>query len=149
VTDGAAFAALLTPQMRGSKPRPAPNTGLQPSPSATAPDKTNAGRPCSLPGSNEAANCTFERVEILPHNIGYLKLNSFPDVSVCQRTHVVECAHLCPVSIGKPHGSVKNYFRTGMSQKQVTVETISSSEINRRVRSRFSDTIPQSVPCGG
>ena len=31
-------------------------------------------------------NCTFERVEILPHNIGYLKLNWFPDVSVCEAT---------------------------------------------------------------
>jgi hypothetical protein len=31
-------------------------------------------------------NCTFEKVEILPHNIGYLKLNSFPDTSVCQST---------------------------------------------------------------
>jgi C-terminal processing protease CtpA/Prc len=28
-------------------------------------------------------NCTFEKVEILQHNIGYLKFNSFPDVSIC------------------------------------------------------------------
>ena len=28
-------------------------------------------------------NCTFEKVEILPHGIGYLKLNSFPDPAVC------------------------------------------------------------------
>ncbi len=34
----------------------------------------------------EQSNCTFEKVEILPHNIGYLKLNSFPDRSVCQPT---------------------------------------------------------------
>ena len=34
----------------------------------------------------ERENCTFEKVEILPNKIGYLKLNSFPDVSVCQRT---------------------------------------------------------------
>ncbi len=32
----------------------------------------------------EEENCTFEKAEILPHNIGYLKLNSFPDTSVCQ-----------------------------------------------------------------
>jgi hypothetical protein len=31
-------------------------------------------------------NCTFEKVEILPRNIGYLKLNSFPDPAVCQST---------------------------------------------------------------
>lgn len=29
-------------------------------------------------------NCTFERVAILPHNIGYVKLNSFPDPAVCR-----------------------------------------------------------------
>lgn len=28
-------------------------------------------------------NCTFEKVEILPHKIGYLKLNSFPDPTIC------------------------------------------------------------------
>jgi hypothetical protein len=36
----------------------------------------------------EQDNCTFEEVEILPHNIGYLKLNSFPDLSVCRETAV-------------------------------------------------------------
>jgi hypothetical protein len=36
----------------------------------------------------EQENCTFERVEILPHNIGYLKLNSFPDLSICRDTAV-------------------------------------------------------------
>jgi hypothetical protein len=29
------------------------------------------------------ANCTFEKVTILPHNIGYLKLDAFPDPEVC------------------------------------------------------------------
>jgi len=28
-------------------------------------------------------NCGFEKVEIRPHNVGYLKLNSFSDVAVC------------------------------------------------------------------
>jgi hypothetical protein len=31
----------------------------------------------------EQQKCTFEKVEILPRNIGYLKLNSFPDSSIC------------------------------------------------------------------
>ncbi|HEX3821463.1 MAG TPA: S41 family peptidase [Candidatus Sulfotelmatobacter sp.] len=33
-----------------------------------------------------ANNCTFEKIEVLPHNIGYLKLNSFPNPSICQST---------------------------------------------------------------
>src|SRR5260370_29306959 len=32
----------------------------------------------------EANRCTFQKVEVLPHNIGYIKLNSFPDPSVCR-----------------------------------------------------------------
>ena len=39
-------------------------------------------------------NCTFEKVEILPHNIGYLKLNSFPDLSLCRLTAVTAMASL-------------------------------------------------------
>jgi len=45
------------------------------------------GPPAPPPGAIERHhealrqnNCTFEKVEILPHNIGYLKLNSFPDI---------------------------------------------------------------------
>ena len=42
----------------------------------------------------EQANCTFEPVQTLPHNIGYLKLDSFPDVSVCQHTAEAAMASL-------------------------------------------------------
>jgi hypothetical protein len=42
----------------------------------------------------EQANCTFGKVQILPQNIGYLKLNSFPDVSVCRATAVAAMASL-------------------------------------------------------
>ncbi len=31
----------------------------------------------------QLTNCTFETVELLPHDIGYLKLNSFPSLSFC------------------------------------------------------------------
>jgi hypothetical protein len=31
----------------------------------------------------EQQHCMFEKVEVLPHNIGYLKLNFFADTSVC------------------------------------------------------------------
>ncbi|HEY3837330.1 MAG TPA: S41 family peptidase [Bryobacteraceae bacterium] len=32
----------------------------------------------------EQANCTFEKVEIHPDHVGYLKLNAFPDMAACQ-----------------------------------------------------------------
>jgi C-terminal processing protease CtpA/Prc len=34
----------------------------------------------------EQENCMFKKVEILPHNIGYLKLDFFPDTSMCKAT---------------------------------------------------------------
>lgn len=39
-------------------------------------------------------NCTFEKVDILPGNIGYLKLNSFPDLAVCSATAQAAIARL-------------------------------------------------------
>lgn len=42
----------------------------------------------------EQNNCTFEQVKILPHNIGYLKLNAFPDASVCQSRAAAAMASL-------------------------------------------------------
>jgi len=39
-------------------------------------------------------NCTFARVETLPGNIGYLKLNSFPDPAVCTATARAAIARL-------------------------------------------------------
>lgn len=86
VTDGASFAALLTKQMREvSADRhlsldyfawPLPETPAGPAADASARYRK----------AMQEQNCTFEKVETLPLNIGYLKLNSFPDLSVCQAT---------------------------------------------------------------
>lgn len=94
ITDGSAFADLLTKQIRevshdlhlmvvySVKPFP-------------------PGPPAPPPGAIERYHealrqnhCTFEKVEILPHNVGYLKLDSFPDPSVCQSTAVAAMARL-------------------------------------------------------
>jgi Peptidase family S41/N-terminal domain of Peptidase_S41 in eukaryotic IRBP len=94
VTDSSAFAELLTRQMRDvshdrhlevlySEP-PLPRRPPAPSP----PFQTRYRK------AMEQANCTFEPVRVLPHNIGYLKLNSFPDVSVCQHTAEARMASL-------------------------------------------------------
>ena len=40
----------------------------------------------------EQQNCTFEKIQILPNNVGYLKLNSFPNTSVCRQKAVAAMA---------------------------------------------------------
>jgi hypothetical protein len=86
VKDGGAFADLLTRQMREAShdmhldvvysQEPLPE--LLPEP--TAKDLARYRK------ALEQDNCTFKKVEILPHNIGYLKLDAFPDPSVCRAT---------------------------------------------------------------
>jgi Peptidase family S41/N-terminal domain of Peptidase_S41 in eukaryotic IRBP len=92
--DGAAFAALLTHQMREVSPdrhltldyseTPLPQHPLEPTPEGLARYRE----------ALKQQNCTFEKVEMLPHNIGYLKLNSFPDPSVCRATATAAMASL-------------------------------------------------------
>lgn len=82
-TDGPALAALLTQQMREVNPdrhvtldyseTPLPHQQMAPTPEDFARYREVMLR----------RNCTFEKIETLPDNIGYLKLSSFPDDSVC------------------------------------------------------------------
>ena len=86
VTDGRAFADLLTRQMREVShdmhlevvysQSPLPHLLTEPSPEDLARYRKEL----------EQDNCTFKKVEILPNNIGYLKLNAFPNPSMCQAT---------------------------------------------------------------
>jgi hypothetical protein len=46
----------------------------------------------------QRVNCAFERVDVLPHNIAYLKLNAFPDASVCGVTANAAMAKLNDVA---------------------------------------------------
>jgi hypothetical protein len=94
VTDGAAFAALLTRQMRDVSSDRHLTLEYSQDP---LPEHPTGQSPEALARYSEAMqqqNCTFERVEILPQNIGYVKLNSFPDVSVCQPTAKAAMASL-------------------------------------------------------
>jgi hypothetical protein len=87
-TDGDAFADLLTRQMRDvSHDRhlvvvysqvKTPERKPGPTPEDLARYRKDMAR----------SNCTFERVKILPRNIGYLKFNEFPYPPVCQPTVV-------------------------------------------------------------
>jgi len=87
-TDGTAFAALLTRQMR----QISNDKHLDLAYSATPlPDEAGQPTPQELASYRDFLlhnNCTFEKVELLPGNIGYLKLNSFPELSVCEQTAI-------------------------------------------------------------
>jgi len=99
--DGAAFADLLTKQMRevshdrhleliySQDPLPAFRFDTQGRPLGPTPDDNARYRK-----TMEQENCTFEKTEILAHNIGYLKLNSFPDPSICRPAAVTAMASL-------------------------------------------------------
>ena len=57
--------------------------------SAAPPPAPGARRETTAP-----ENCAIEKVQVLPHNIGYLKLNSFPNLSVCREKAVSALAAL-------------------------------------------------------
>jgi len=92
--DGSSFAALLTTHLREASGdmhlevvysrNPLPQLSNGPSPERMA----------AYRKAMEANNCTFETVRILPHNIGYLKLNSFPDPAMCAATAKAAMASL-------------------------------------------------------
>lgn len=86
VTDGEAFAGLLTRQMREIRPDRHLALAYSQDPFPPFPTKPRPEQLALYAERMKQQNCSFERVETLPHNIGYLKLNSFADVSVCQPT---------------------------------------------------------------
>ncbi len=92
--DGGAFAELLTRQMRDVSRDMhlmvvysddiLPEQPQNPSPEVLA----------GYRKTMKQENCTFEQVKILPRNIGFVKLNSFPDPSVCRPTAIAAMASL-------------------------------------------------------
>lgn len=47
--------------------------------------------------SMERTNCEFEKVEVLSHNVGYVKFNAFPDPGICGPTFVAAMNFLAHV----------------------------------------------------
>jgi hypothetical protein len=94
VTDGAAFADLLTRQMRDA-------SGDMHLMMEYSRDKIPEGPPAQTPADLarfraflEQNNCFFKKVEMLPHQIGYLKLDSFSEPSICRPTAVAAMARV-------------------------------------------------------
>ncbi|HZZ41032.1 MAG TPA: S41 family peptidase [Acidobacteriaceae bacterium] len=93
-TQGGALAALLTRQMRNASHDAHLIVEYSASPLPAAPP---APTPADLARYREAMlrqNCMFRKVSVLPHNIGYLKLDFFPDTTVCQPTATAAMASL-------------------------------------------------------
>ncbi len=84
VVDGEAFADILTRQIRDVShdmhlevvysEEMLPDGPREPTPEMRARERREL----------EQNNCAFEQVKVFQHNIGYVKLNAFPDVSICQ-----------------------------------------------------------------
>ena len=81
--DGAAFAALLTTQMRSASDDPRLEMVYSRSPLPDHPGQQSPEDTARYRHFMEQQNCTIEKVEVRANNIGYLKLNSFPEISVC------------------------------------------------------------------
>jgi hypothetical protein len=94
INDGKAFAELLTRQMR--KVGQDVDLAMEYSP-ARLPDHPQAQTPEDLARYRnflEQNNCFYKKVEILPHAIGYVKLDGFADASICRSTAVAAMASL-------------------------------------------------------
>jgi hypothetical protein len=94
MTDGETFANRLTSQMRDVSHDMHLELVFSEDPLPLRPAEPTPEDVARYRKSMEQQNCMFERVEILPHNIGYLKLNFFPDTSVCRATATAAMASL-------------------------------------------------------
>ncbi|HLV89117.1 MAG TPA: S41 family peptidase [Candidatus Sulfotelmatobacter sp.] len=85
ITDDASFARVLTSQMQQVSHDRHLNMeySADPLPVLASASTQDVAR---YRETMTRLNCTFEKIRILPQNIGYLKLNSFPDPSVCEST---------------------------------------------------------------
>lgn len=83
ITDGQIFADLLTTQINEVSRDKYIVVVRTTAPASEGPTPASAAEVAQYRERMAESNCTFERIQILPHNIGYLKFNSFPDVSIC------------------------------------------------------------------
>jgi C-terminal processing protease CtpA/Prc len=94
MVEGNEFAEALTRDLRAVSHDRHLFVGYDP---FTVPDQSGASAGARRPNSAEQArfrsmlehqNCTFSKVEILNHNLGYIKFDAFPDPDICGPTVV-------------------------------------------------------------
>jgi hypothetical protein len=80
--DGAVSIARRTPDLQRLTPDAQKTIAYnsEPIPSRNGP---SAAAISPYRASTKQQNCSFEKIEVLPHNIGYFKLDSFPDPAIC------------------------------------------------------------------
>jgi hypothetical protein len=81
--DGAAFADLLTRQMRDASHDMHLVLEFSQRPLPDGPPRQTADGLARFRDAMLQQNCMIRKADILPHDIGYLKLDFFPDISVC------------------------------------------------------------------
>jgi hypothetical protein len=97
ITDPDAFASRLTKDLRAVSHDK--HLGVNFSPVKLPPEGggPSAEEQAEFRKMLERTNCSFEKIEILPRNIGYLKFNAFADPTICGPTAVAAMNFLAHV----------------------------------------------------
>jgi hypothetical protein len=99
ITDGAIFAVLLTKHLQAVSHDKHLQVAYSPfKQPAAQPEAGAADQRARTTKQLQRMNCGFEKIEVLPGNIGYLKLNMFADPAICGSTAIAAMNFLANVS---------------------------------------------------
>jgi retinol-binding protein 3 len=93
ITDGDAFAAQLTKDLRAVSHDRHLNVAFSPF-KVPEPQTPSADDTARMREGMKRSNCTFEKVEVLSGNIGYVKFNAFMNPDICAPTVVAAMGFL-------------------------------------------------------
>jgi Peptidase family S41/N-terminal domain of Peptidase_S41 in eukaryotic IRBP len=96
-TDGAAFAEILTKQLRDVSHDRHLRVVYKGSSASGGPPPASPENDADFRKFVERHNCAFSKAEILPDNVGYLKLDAFAPPSLCRATAVAAFGFLAHV----------------------------------------------------
>jgi len=97
VTDGSKFAGMLTDHLHAVSHDKHLRVDFSPVPMPERPPEPSPDEVAQYRKQMERINCGFERVELLPRNIGYVKFNMFADLDMCGPTAVAAMNFLANV----------------------------------------------------
>ena len=86
IVDGQALASRLTFALQRSTKDRHLRVEFSGNILLNASSQSAAAAPAGYRAALQQENCTFEKIEVLPGNVGYIKLNSFPDPGICAAT---------------------------------------------------------------